>query len=288
MESRLFFLMLKMSLELLLGLQPVSIDIQRMIAWLTLDPTKFFGCELGAQTTMADDRYIVNGAHTQERLLELLDSFIVKYVLCGACDNPETEFVFSGKGRNEVIHKDCKACGRQTNIDMRHKLTTYILKNPPPKKGKGGKGMTAQANAGGPMVYDAEDGDASPEATGDMGVPTTGTDIDAALGRMGDPILDQPDAVEELSKKLESTQVDDDDEEGGDSPYAVLGAWLEEHKDASDEEINAQISELGLTGKHKALLEIGEHLFTPENVGPEMEKRVSLLESVSLLISPAL
>jgi hypothetical protein len=29
MESRLFFLMLKMSLELLLGLQPVSIDIQR-------------------------------------------------------------------------------------------------------------------------------------------------------------------------------------------------------------------------------------------------------------------
>jgi translation initiation factor 5 len=247
---------------------------------LTTDPTKFFGCELGAQTSMADDRYIVNGAHTQERLLELLDSFIVKYVLCGACDNPETEFVFSGKGRNEVIHKDCKACGRQTNIDMRHKLTTYILKNPPPKKGKGGKGMTAQANAGGPMVYDAEEGDGSPEAP-DMGVPTSGTDIDAALGRMGDPILDQPDAVEELSKKLESAQVDDDDEDGGDSPYAVLGAWLEEHKDATNDEINAQIQELGLTGKHKALLEIGEHLFTPENVGPEMEKRVSLLEPVS-------
>jgi translation initiation factor 5 len=233
---------------------------------------------------MADDRYIVNGAHTQERLLELLDSFIVKYVLCGACDNPETEFVFSGKGRNEVIHKDCKACGRQTNIDMRHKLTTYILKNPPPKKGKKGqKGMTAEANVGGPMVYDAEeDGDASPEIN-DMGVPTSGTDIDAALGRMGDPILDQPDAVEELSKKLEASQVngDDDDEEGGDSPYAVLGAWLEENKEASDKDIIAQIEELGLTGKHKALLEIGEHLFNAANVGPELEKRVKLLEPVS-------
>jgi translation initiation factor 5 len=139
--------------------------------------------------------------------------------------------------------------------------------------------MTAEANVGGPMVIEAEE--EGEEEVPDMGVPTTGTDIDAALGRGGDPIIDQPDQVEELSKKLAETQVDEDDEEGGDSPYAVLGAWLDENKGASDDEIKAKIEELGLGGKHKVLLEIGEHLFNPESVGPELQKRVSLLEPVS-------
>lgn len=253
------------------------------------DPTKFFGCELGAQTSMSDDRYIVNGAHTQERLLELLDAFIVKFVLCGACDNPETELVITGKGKNEDIHKDCKACGRQTGVDMRHKLTTYILKNPPAKKGKKGKkGMTAEANVGGPMVMDAEnggeDGDASPDATPDLGVPTSGTDIDDALGRGTDPILDNPDSTEDVAKKLKSLAVngDDDDEEDGDSPYATLGAWLEDNQSATDADIIEQIKDLGIVGKHKVLVEIGSHLFT-EDVAKEVTQRANLLQAVSLL-----
>jgi translation initiation factor 5 len=254
---------------------------------MATDPTKFFGCELGAQTTMAEDRYIVNGAHTQERLLELLDAFIVKFVLCGACDNPETELIITGKGRNESIHRDCKACGRATKIDMKHKLTTYILKNPPAKKGSKGKkgGMTAEANVGGPMVIDAEDeGEASPTETPDMGVPTKGTDIDDALGRGTDPILDNPDSAEEVSKKLKAMAVnDDEDEEDGDSPYASLGAWLAENKDASDADIIGQIKENDIVGKHKVLIEIGNHLFTEENVGSEISKREHLLSAVSHL-----
>jgi len=59
------------------------------------DPTKYFGCELGAQTQFdnKNDRYIVNGAHTSDKLQDLLDGFIRKFVLCPECDNPETNLV---------------------------------------------------------------------------------------------------------------------------------------------------------------------------------------------------
>lgn len=59
------------------------------------DPCKYFGNELGAQTQMdaKADRYIVNGAHEANKLQELLDGFIRKFVLCPACTNPETDLV---------------------------------------------------------------------------------------------------------------------------------------------------------------------------------------------------
>jgi translation initiation factor 5 len=57
-----------------------------------LDPTKFFGCELGAQTQFdfKNDRFIVNGAHEAGKLQQMLDVFIKKFVLCPGCENPET------------------------------------------------------------------------------------------------------------------------------------------------------------------------------------------------------
>lgn len=59
------------------------------------DPTKFFGCELGAQTQFdtKNDRYIVNGSHEANKLQDMLDGFIRKFVLCPECDNPETDLV---------------------------------------------------------------------------------------------------------------------------------------------------------------------------------------------------
>lgn len=92
---------------------------------------KYFGCELGAQTQMdiKNARYIVNGAHESGKLQDMLDGFIRRFVLCPECENPETELhVQSAKGR---IGQSCKACGYHGMVDMRHKLTTFILKNPP-------------------------------------------------------------------------------------------------------------------------------------------------------------
>ena len=73
------------------------------------DPTKFFGCELGAQTQFdfKNNRFIVNGSHDANKLQDLLDIFIKKYVLCPECDNPETflvrvllTFVLEGVSQN--------------------------------------------------------------------------------------------------------------------------------------------------------------------------------------------
>lgn len=94
-------------------------------------PTKFFGCELGAQTQIdnKNDRYIVNGSHTTDKLQEILDGFIEKFVLCAECKNPETTFNVNLK--SQKITSTCTACGHNGNIDMRHRLSTFILKNPP-------------------------------------------------------------------------------------------------------------------------------------------------------------
>jgi len=93
--------------------------------------TKYFGCELGAQTQFdfKNERYIVNGSHDAAKLQDLLDGFIKKFVLCAQCENPET--VFKVNSKRGVITSSCKACGHSFQIDMRHKLTTFILKNPP-------------------------------------------------------------------------------------------------------------------------------------------------------------
>ncbi|KAL0829446.1 hypothetical protein ABMA28_004215 [Loxostege sticticalis] len=94
-------------------------------------PTKYFGCELGAQTQFdfKNERFIVNGSHDSAKLQDLLDGFIRKFVLCPECDNPETDLIVSTK-RN-TISQGCKACGYHGVLDFNHKLNTFILKNPP-------------------------------------------------------------------------------------------------------------------------------------------------------------
>ena len=99
-------------------------------------PTKFFGCELGAQV-MCDDkvnRYIVNGVHETHKLQDLLDIFISKFVLCPACKNPETELVIAKDGN---IYTKCKACGQKKPIsDQQHRLVPFIQRNVPQKPKK--------------------------------------------------------------------------------------------------------------------------------------------------------
>ena len=59
-----------------------------------------------------------------------VQSFIKKYVQCYSCGNPETVV----KIKKESIFLKCKACGAVSDVDMRHRLNTYILKNPPEEK----------------------------------------------------------------------------------------------------------------------------------------------------------
>ncbi|KAL1138962.1 hypothetical protein AAG570_009023 [Ranatra chinensis] len=94
-------------------------------------PTKYFGCELGAQTQIdfKNDRFVVNGSHDAPKLQDLLDGFIRKFVLCPGCDNPETDLLVNSKKGS--ISQTCKACGFHGPLEFSHRLNTYILKNPP-------------------------------------------------------------------------------------------------------------------------------------------------------------
>ncbi|KAL4641840.1 eukaryotic translation initiation factor 5 [Arapaima gigas] len=107
------------------------VDVAKALNRPPTYPTKFFGCELGAQTQFdaKNDRYIVNGSHEANKLQDMLDGFIRKFVLCPECDNPETELHINPK--KQTIGTSCKACGYRGMLDTRHKLCTFILKNPP-------------------------------------------------------------------------------------------------------------------------------------------------------------
>jgi translation initiation factor 5 len=90
-------------------------------------PTKYFGCELGAQVTM-NNEYVVNGSHDPDKLMNLLYGFIRKFVLCTKCTNPETTLTVS----NQNIRQKCIACGHEATIPKTiHKLTTFIINHPP-------------------------------------------------------------------------------------------------------------------------------------------------------------
>ncbi|KAK3858661.1 hypothetical protein Pcinc_035167 [Petrolisthes cinctipes] len=110
------------------------VDVAKALGRPPTYPCKYFGCELGAQTQFdtKNDRYIVNGSHDAAKLQDLLDGFIKRFVLCPECENPET--VLSPNEKKGIIKESCKACGYQCMLDMRHKLTTFILKNPPDTK----------------------------------------------------------------------------------------------------------------------------------------------------------
>jgi len=86
---------------------------------------KFFGCELGAQTSYSgdNDRAIVNGAHNDTALQGLIHKYVELFVLCPQCSLPETEY----KIKNGCIFHKCAACGSKEMVDMSHKLCTFIL-----------------------------------------------------------------------------------------------------------------------------------------------------------------
>eukprot|EP00249_Psilotum_nudum_P023473 c28888_g2_i1 orf=320-1687(-) len=113
------------------------VEVSKALARPPSYTTKYFGCELGAQSKYDEKTgtCIVNGAHDQAKLAALLENFIKKYVQCYGCGNPETEVVVT---KSQVITLNCAACGFVSDVDMRDKLTTFILKNPPEQK-KGGK-----------------------------------------------------------------------------------------------------------------------------------------------------
>uniref|UniRef100_A0A3P8Y9Q8 Eukaryotic translation initiation factor 5 n=1 Tax=Esox lucius TaxID=8010 RepID=A0A3P8Y9Q8_ESOLU len=160
-------------------------------------PTKFFGCELGAQTQFdaKNDRYIVNGSHEANKLQDMLDGFIRKFVLCPECDNPETDLHINPK--KQTIGNSCKACGYRGMLDTRHKLCTFILKNPPENEPGSVKEKKDKRN----RKKDKENGSGSGEAGNH-------NDIDAPVAVDGDDDDDE-DWAEETTEEAQRRRMEE-------------------------------------------------------------------------------
>lgn len=228
-------------------------DVARSLSRPPSYPTKYFGGELGAQSTIDEknDRYIVNGAHDANRLRELLDGFIDKFVLCGECKNPETDLFLT---KNEDIFRDCKACGARTQIDSRQKLCTFIIRNPP-KKEKAKSKKKAEGEGG----ENGEDGE-------EHGEDGEGSD-DELTKRIKAEAAELPTAEQAAATRMAGLSMDDDGSDEGDSPISQLSLWIEECKGDENKHLNAEsiatkLHELGLESKHKACQTLAEFLFT--------------------------
>ncbi|KAK9460559.1 domain found in IF2B/IF5-domain-containing protein [Lipomyces oligophaga] len=276
-------------------------DVARALCRPPMYVTKFFGLELGAQTSVNEttDRYMVNGSHGAERLQELLDVFITKFVLCDACRNPETDIVIT---KDQMLYKDCKACGKRSPIDIRHKLAGVILKNPPSQGGKKGtasagrKSRKASAGADEDDADNANANDSDDELTRRIAseaeaLPPSSAEINGAYGS-GDGDDDDDDwAVDtsdeavrarekELQAQMGSLSLGDDEEDDGNNAYSQLGNWvLEQSAKPDNVEVFKKIKELGIENKHRTLQVLAQSLFD-ENILSQIKSRAPLLKKL--------
>lgn len=269
---------------------PNMSDVAKALARPPNYPTKFFGFELGAQTTLDDknDRYIVNGSHQVDRLREVLDSFIAKFVLCGSCKNPETELQMS---KNDDIIKDCKACGKRSGVDKVHKLTTYIQKNPPPKKKKG---QGAHAEAANKATDEVEQMENDAQTQDDL---TARINAEAKAVPIADKKADNEWSVDtseaavqarvnQLSEGVTTILGQDganSDEDGNDAPESQLALWIEE-KHAEDQTINPvdilnKSRDLNIEQKHKTVQVVIQSALT-QNAFKELDGIIPVLEQM--------
>ncbi|EXJ90765.1 translation initiation factor 5 [Capronia coronata CBS 617.96] len=302
------------------GIKTVVANLPSVSASLARPPSyviKYFGFELGAQTNTnpKDDRWIINGAHEANKLQDSLDGFISRFVLCKSCKNPETTInVKDGR-----ILLDCKACGQRTDVDIRHKLSGFILKNEPKggkrtkkekmtrrDRAKAGTQENGSANGGSPHDSnsdkgDADEGDLELAAGSDdeftkqitqeaksIGAKTNGEvkDDEWAVDTSAEAVAAR---AKELPSDLKRSLAFDEEEEGegnGISVYDQLGTWIIDETKAKgsvseidDVEIYKKAKELGIETKHKTLTVLAQTIFD-ENIVKQIPARAEMLRAM--------
>jgi len=262
---------------------PNMSDVAKALSRPPSYTTKFFGCELGA-TTIADekaDRWIVNGAHDAHRMRELLDGFIDKFVLCGECKNPETVLTIN---KNQEILRDCKACGAATMVDMRHKLTQHILKNPPKKasKRKASDGPKKAGSGETSPVGDEDDDEMARRILQEAAELPDAENLTIAKGKWSADTT-----TEAVQKRVADLAIQDggsDFEGGGDDPYDALTLWIETTRDSiTAASLLEKVTQLDIKDRHKTVQIIFQSLFTDKVLsGKEIEKFLPVFRELVL------
>ncbi|KAK9488226.1 domain found in IF2B/IF5-domain-containing protein [Lipomyces starkeyi] len=273
-------------------------DVARALARPPMYVTKFFGLELGAQTSVneATDRYMVNGAHDASKLQDLLDIFINKFVLCKACKNPETDIVIT---KDQMLYRDCKACGKRSPIDLSHKLSGVILKNPPASVGKKGssggkKGKKDRKDKDKDKNDDADDAENGERSDDELTkrIAAEAFSLPPVQATPGDEEDDDDDwavdtseeavraRVKELEGQVGAFVIGDDDEPDGNDVYSQLGIWiLEQPTKPNNVEVFKKIKDLGIENKHRTLQVLAQTLFD-KDILTQIKDRVPLLKKL--------
>lgn len=243
-----------------------------------------------------------------------MDGFISKFVLCKKCKNPETDVnVKDGK-----IQLNCKACGQLSDVDLRLKLSSFILKSEP-KKGKKDKankkanrkekkekenGEVKENGRGSQGDSNSDPGDTE---NGDLAIEAGSDDELTRRINAGAKVIDQPveikddewavdvseEAVKARAKQLPDDLKralvvgdDDDDDKAGNSAYDQLGSWIiaqaeETHgvSKVDDVEIYKKAKELGIETKHNTLAVLAQTIFD-EDIVKEVPARAPMLKKV--------
>lgn len=266
-------------------------DVARALSRPPAYIIKFFGFELGAQTSIneTDDRYHVNGSHDAPKLQELLDGFINKFVLCKACKNPETDIIVQKDGS---LLRDCKACGRRTPADLKHKLASYIAKNPPATANKGKKkaAATASANTGAADLVGGDDSGSVSPAGDDAASDDEFSRFKAEASHISVDKDDDGWAVDlseeavkarqkENEQSLGALKIDDDEESSDNAKYEQFGEWVSNDEEKTDVEVFKKAVDLGIAKKHRTVQVLAQTLFT-EDIVDEISEHEGLLSKL--------
>eukprot|EP01016_Furgasonia_blochmanni_P041043 TRINITY_DN5290_c0_g4_i3.p1 TRINITY_DN5290_c0_g4~~TRINITY_DN5290_c0_g4_i3.p1 ORF type:complete len:411 (-),score=130.53 TRINITY_DN5290_c0_g4_i3:563-1795(-) len=183
---------------------------------ITPDALKFLGHELGTQTAFKHNQTdvitILNGKFEEEELRKHLDKFIEKYVLCQNCSYPELNM----KVKGERILGDCNACGKKNILDNKHKIATFIIKNPPDNKTEFSRDEKADTATPAP-AKSSKKGELEEQK---IDVPVTET---VTLNDTNIPTF-----IQQLKAKLESfTDIEnfDDKDDVVDALYETIKSW---------------------------------------------------------------
>lgn len=303
------------------GIKTVIVNLSSVAASLARPGAyviKYFGFELGAQTNTnpADDRWIINGAHEASKLQDYLDGFINKFVLCKKCKNPETDVVIKD-GR---IVLDCKACGQRSDVDLRLKLSGFILKNQPKKgkKDKSEKKAARKARQQNGTNDTEENGNSPDEENSENGTPDNG-DVAIEAGSDDeltrrikaeaeelDPVPEvkddewtvdmsaeaikarQQQLPDDLKQKLVlgGDEDDEDGEGGGNSTYDQLGNWITSEAEAKGGV--AKVDDIAIYVKAKELGIEAKHrtllvlvqTIFDDNIVKQIPKRAPMLKNM--------
>ncbi len=140
------------------------------------------------------------------------------------CKNPETDV--NVKDGNIVL--DCKACGKRSDVDLRHKLSGFILKQAP-KKGKKDKSEKKARRAKAKENGDAEtngNGHASPQGSNSDNAEDDAEADDLAIEANSD---------DELTRRINAEAKDLNGSAGKEDSWTV---------DVSEEAVKARAQDL--------------------------------------------